>query len=397
MTTKFLITALSLPLLLTQCGPKDNAAYDSFLAKANETMDSVYSHYGTDSTFLLRENYPHDKGYEATYLASQERPNEYSYLWPYSGTLSAMAAIYEATGDPAVLSEIESRVIPGLGNYYDEARTPAAYSSYINNAPQSDRFYDDNIWLGIDFTDLFLASSDASYLDKAKTIWAFIESGTDDALGGGIYWCEQKKHSKNTCSNAPGAVFALKLFKATSDSRYLEKGKELYGWTKENLQDTTDFLYFDNINLKGEVNKTKFAYNSGQMLQAASLLYKITGEDSYLTDAKNIAKSAFNYFLSGGEASDSLGVFPRFRNGDIWFDAVMVRGFIELYTIDRNNEYMDAICRNLQYAWNNMREAETGLFNRDWACDRTDKRKWLLTQAAFAEMFARAASYHQHQ
>jgi len=25
-------------------------------------------------------------------------------------------------------------------------------------------------------------------------IWKFIESGTDDVLGGGIYWCEQKKY-----------------------------------------------------------------------------------------------------------------------------------------------------------------------------------------------------------
>ena len=47
-------------------------------------------------------------------------------------------------------------------------------------------------------------------------------------MGGGIYWCEQKKESKNTCSNAPGSVLALKLFKATNDSSYFEKGKKLY-------------------------------------------------------------------------------------------------------------------------------------------------------------------------
>ncbi len=62
-------------------------------------------------------------------------------------------------------------------------------------------------------------------MDKAQLIWNFIESGTDSLLGDGIYWCEQKKESKNTCSNAPGSVFALKLFKATNDSLYFKRGK----------------------------------------------------------------------------------------------------------------------------------------------------------------------------
>ena len=55
----------------------------------------------------------------------------------------------------------------------------------------------------------------------------------DDCLGGGVsIGAEQKKESKNTCSNAPGLIFALKLFKATQDSSYFEKGKSLYEWTK---------------------------------------------------------------------------------------------------------------------------------------------------------------------
>lgn len=97
----------------------------------------------------------------------------------------------------------------------------------------SDRFYDDNVWLGIDFTDSYRMTGKQAYLEKAKLIWKFILSGKDDVLGGGIYWCEQKKESKNTCSNAPGAVFALKLFQATQDDAYLKQGKDLYEWTKE--------------------------------------------------------------------------------------------------------------------------------------------------------------------
>lgn len=43
---------------------------------------------------------------------------------------------------------------------------------------------------------------------------------------------------------------------------------------KRKLQDTTDYLYFDHIELDGKIGKAKFAYNSGQMMLAAALLFQ---------------------------------------------------------------------------------------------------------------------------
>ena len=204
----------------------------------------------------------------------------------------------------------------------------------MRTAPVSDRFYDDNVWLGIDFTDTYQLTQNKKYLDKATLIWDFIESGTDSVLGGGIYWCEQKKESKNTCSNAPGSVFALKLFKATNDSSYFKKGKALYEWTKEHLQDSTDYLYFDNIRLDGKIGKAKFAYNSGQMMQSAALLYHL----------------------------------------------------------DKNKTYLDAFNKSLDYAWENARD-EKGLFHTDLSGNKKDNKKWLLTQAAMIEMYSRLSAF----
>lgn len=186
-------------------------------------MDALYQNYAATNTCLLRENYPFDQDNKATYLASEEqakRRNEYSYLWPYSGTFSAVNALLESTENKKYKKLLENKVLPGLEEYFDTRRKPFAYSSYISSQPLSDRFYDDNVWLGIDFTDSYRMTGKQAYLEKAKLIWKFILSGKDDVLGGGIYWCEQKKESKNTCSNAPGAVFALKLFQATQDDAY---------------------------------------------------------------------------------------------------------------------------------------------------------------------------------
>ena len=78
------------------------------------------------------------------------------------------------------------------------------------------------------------------------------------------------------------------------------------------------------------------------------------------------------------------------RFTDIWFTAVMLRGFIELYKQDNNKKYLDAFNRSLTYAWDNARD-DNGLFNVDLSGVDKDGKKWLLTQAAIVEMYARLA------
>ena len=378
---------------LTGCVSSAQVDPNSNLDRARQTLDSLYLNYSVDNSSLLRENYPFDEQHTVTYLASEEQaniPNQFSYLWPYSGTFSAVNALFEATHDKKYKKLLDSRVLPGLEEYFDTQRVPNAYSSYIRTAPASDRFYDDNVWLGIDFTDTYQMTQEPKYLDKAQLIWKFIESGTDSILGGGIYWCEQKKESKNTCSNAPGSVLALKLFKATNDSSYFEKGKKLYEWTQRNLQDSTDYLYFDNIRLDGKIGKAKFAYNSGQMMQSAALLYQLTKNPIYLKDAQNIAKECFNYFFTDFTPATNEEAFRMLKKGDIWFTAVMLRGFIELYRIDKDKTYINAFNKSLSYAWDNARD-ENGLFNTDLSGKSKDQKKWLLTQAAMVEMYSRLA------
>lgn len=391
-----LFSLLICVMAITGCDTQKQALVGNELAltRAKQTLDSLYQNYSVSGTCLLRENYPSNIGdYTATYLASEEQknmPNLYSYLWPYSGTFSAVNALFETTSDANYKSLLDTKVLIGLEEYFDTRRTPEAYASYINSAAQSDRFYDDNVWLGIDFTDVYTLTKEAKYLQKAQLIWNFIESGMDNNLGGGIYWCEQKKESKNTCSNAPGSVLALKLFKATKDSTYFVKGQHLYEWTKTNLQDSTDYLYFDNIALDGKIGKAKFAYNSGQMMQSAALLYQLTGDKNYLTDAQNIARACHNYFFMD-YVTEQGKTIKLLKKGDIWFTAVMLRGFIELYQADRNKIYLDSFNQSLDYAWEHARD-EKGLFSTDLSGSTHDNRKWLLTQAAMVEMYARLAA-----
>lgn len=385
------ILGLILTVLFAQ-GQTVESDPQTFKDMAAVTLDSIYVHYGVPDESLLRETYPFDASHKATYLAEEsqgdQRPNQYSYLWPFSGSLSAQVARYEMENAPDILEQIEQRVLPGLNAYYDK-RVPHGYASYIQSAPQSDRFYDDNVWLGIDFTDLYIQSGNQKYLTKAKEIWEFVASGIDAKLGGGIYWYEQQKTSKNTCSNAPGVVFLVKLHQATNETDYLTQAIALYEWTKTHLRDPEDGLYWDNIKLDGQVDERKYPYNSGQMLQAATLLYQVTGEDKYLEEAQEIAESGHNFFFYPPGEHHS-GDFRLLKNSDLWFIAVMLRGYVELYNQDGNAAYLNTFRDNLQYAWHKLRDTD-GLFHKDWKNHRRPAKKWLLDQCAMVEMYARIA------
>ncbi|TDS13194.1 glycoside hydrolase family 76 protein [Sphingobacterium paludis] len=384
------IVGAALALLWASCLQGQKQPENVNYARASESLSHIEEQYAVaDGKHLFRETYPFDEQHSATYLAdnnNQPKANAYSYLWPFSGSLSAYVALLETQDNAAVKQHIDQAVLPGLENYYDK-RSPVGYASYVNSAPLSDRFYDDNIWLGIDFADLYLHTKEKAYLNKAQEIWTFVQSGMDDKLGGGIYWCEQKKESKNTCSNAPAVVYLLKLYEATKSKAYLRDAISLYTWTKKNLQDPSDNLYWDNISLAGKVQKAKYPYNTGQMIQAGALLYKLTKDKQYLQDAQASAKAGLGYFFS----PDGAKGYPVLKKSDNWFIAIMLRGYLELYQQDNDVQYVRAFQKNLDEAWISMRDAN-GLFGKDWSGkDRGADKKWLLDQFAIAEMYARLA------
>ena len=67
-----------------------------------------------------------------------------------------------------------------------------------------------------------------------------------------------------------------------------------------------------------------------------------------------------------------------------------IRGFKDNCE-DKNGTYLDSFSKSLDYAWGHARD-EKGLFNTDFSGKTQDNRRWLLTQAAMVEMYARLAA-----
>lgn len=359
---------------------------------ANSILDNIMTLYYVPSHGLLSETYPFNPNNKVTYLAegSEDRKlQEVSFLWPYSGMLSGLVSLYSKTENSEYLDILKQNILPGLEEYYDSNRLPAAYQSYPTFAGNSDRFYDDNVWLALDFCNLYAATKDERYLEKATEIYDFVYSGWDDILGGGIYWVEQNKSSKNTCSNAPAAVLSAKMFYLTDDNRYLEKAIETYKWTKEYLLDNEDYVYLDNVNISGDVDRRKYSYNSGQMIEAAALLFDLTDDIQYLEDAQNTAKGSFNYFTS---IQDTEHGSMRFYSNSPWFNVIYLRGLKALHKIDGNSLYIDTMRDNALYGWNHVRN-EYGLFGNSWHSKTGNEYEWLLDNACMIELFVELDEY----
>lgn len=355
--------------------------------RADSLLNTIIKLFNVPKHKLLTETYPRNPEQKITYTINNEgvKQQETAFLWPYSTFFSGCVSLYKITGDEKYRKLIEKRVKPGLDKYWDTTRSPACYQSYPTFAGKNDRYYDDNDWVALDCCDYYKVTGDTKYLDIAKALHKYIYSGWDNELGGGIYWCEQKRTSKNTCSNAPATVLCMKLYKLTGEKHYLEQAIETYQWTKKNLRDPKDGVYWDNINLKGNIGRAKFTYNSGQMIQAAALLYKETSDVDYLRDAQFTAKGSYEYFCRARKTIKNNE--QRFYPSTPWFNVILFRGFKALYEIDQNPLYVKSMMENADFAWKHSRNKE-GLFSSDWTGCEQQRFVNLIDNACMIELYA---------
>ena len=299
---------------------------------------------------------------------------EYTYLWSF-------CAMYQAANEIEKLDKDAKLMEPMLKimyEYYNPAPPKPGFTDYIMKLKPGERYYDDNQWVGITSLDAFERTKKKSCFDLGKQMYDFMMTGYDNVLGGGIYWKEGSKSSKNTCSNGPGVLVALQMYKATKEKKYLDTALLIFNWINQKLQAPSG-LFYDNISTKdGRVNKGTLSYNTGTMLQSNVFLYEITKDKKYLKAATAMADSSLTYFYGRG----------RFRD-DLWFNAVLLRGYQHLLKYNKDTKYILGFKKCLDYAIKNNKN-DQGLFtNRDGVRN-------LVDQGGMLEILARYAWLESH-
>lgn len=296
---------------------------------------------------------------------SIQKENLHSWLWP-------LCALVQAANEMEVIAAKQEYLKPvnkAIDQYYSE-KSPVAYQDYVTAERLSSRFYDDNQWIAIAYLDAYNRTLEAGYLKKAVMVYDYMMTGIDEKAGGGLYWKEGDFTTKNTCSNAPAILVALQLYKITKEKKYLETALSVYDWTNKTLR-APEGLFYDAIKIpSGEIDRKFYTYNTGAMLQANALLFGITAEKKYLKEAQQISKAAKSYFLKDNRLP-----------GHYWFNAVLLRGNIELYKIDKNPDWINIFRNEAQRIWIEERDGADLLGER--------KEKTLIDQAAMMEIYAR--------
>lgn len=287
-------------------------------------------------------------------------------LWTLGSILQASDEIEKLSPHRPLVAKV-SRM---LEQYYRSNAIPA-YSSNIISMGGGDRYYDDNLWIGLAFLDVYTRTHQQSFLNKSKEIYQFVMSGYD-RIDGGIYWNESDKVTKNACSNGPAILLALRLHEISGQKIYLDTALSLYRWINKHLQSKTG-LYWDKINLPPKhpkIDSAIYPYNSGVMLEVNVRLYKITKDKSYLKEAQRIADASFLYFFLQGKIHSCH-----------WINAVLVRGYESFYSVNPEKKYLLAVKIYTDMKWNDSRDVNNLIGRGD--------KKTLLDQAGMIEMYAR--------
>lgn len=303
--------------------------------------------------------------FESTDTVKKE--NKYAWLWP-------MCALIQAGNEQERLEpgkKYMEPVVRAIDQYYNP-ELPPAYQDYVTAERLSGKFYDDNQWIAIAYLDAYKRTKSPKYLEDSKLIYRFMMKGLDTVSGGGLYWKRGDFGTKNTCSNGPGILVALELYKITKDKQYLSAALDIYNWTYSTLE-SPEGLFYDAIKVpSGNIDKRFYTYNAGTMLQANVLLYNITGKKEYLKKAQRLATAAKAHFYKNGRLPTHY-----------WFNAVMLRGYEALYAVDRNTAWIDFFIKDAEEIWTNERD-EYGMIGKK-------RHKELIDQAGMIEIYARLA------
>jgi hypothetical protein len=347
---------------------------DSFYARAEQSLQMTLARFRVAGTPYFYEH-----------VAAKETDRKVCELWPYSGLVSAYNALaaHPRFGERYAAGLAE--VLAGMEAYYDASAPLPAYDSYILADGGATKYYDDNEWLGIEFVRAYRTLKDPRYLVKARAMFAYSVSGWSEAMGGGIFWRENDPDTKNTCSNGPAAVLALMLYQETREADYLDWAVRILDWLR-GLKAPRTGVYLDALKADCSLDERTFTYNTGTPLHAEALLYQITRENNHLSEAAGLAQSAYLHFAAP-VAANGQRILPNTP----WFNAVLLRGYIELYRVDPAHDpvYLRFFKANLEHAWAHARAAD-GSFSPDWsgATELNEPVRWLLDQAAMVELYA---------
>lgn len=332
----------------------------------------------------------------------------YAYVWEFSRALLATLALAGLPRELGRGSEYGSAVddrFQALERYWDGRDSPPAYDSYVLAEGGGDKYYDDNVWLGLAFVQRYRQGLTAS-LDRPRQIFAFGRAGWDtyerDPASGGVFWVDQRSgvgqsnHDRGAGATAGYAELGFHLQLLTGDESFGGDGavsarparlgaSNMVNWVNAHLDSSRRGYgpYWNVLRRDGSIDTNLWSYNQGVMIGACLLRYQVSGAAEYLEQARAIARRALEQF------GDFTGQPPSF-NAMLFQNLLMLHAHAEPALSEAILQVMRSYAE-WTWATADARDPDTNLFYFDDAgrpARMNRQPAQLRDQGAIAQLYA---------
>jgi predicted alpha-1,6-mannanase (GH76 family) len=324
-----------LTLYASACSGEATGADEDMLSdsgRADAATSALVSHFWDVSQHDFREAFPLD--------------NKGAGYWIYAEAFDAVLDAVQRTGTGSQFHK-----------YID-----LAYSGQAARGWQSD-FFDDESWMAMALIRAYDVTHDGKYLGQAESLYADInQNGRTNA---GVWWNRQHVE-KATASNFGPAIVAARLNERTGKPEYKQDALDIYDYWYSTMVDHTTYHVADHKMPDGSVDWTsKWTYNTGLAIGASIELWKITGNQGYLSHAYAFG----SYLIHDQVHASAYGniLYDASCTGDCdAFKGIAFRFLTKLYVLDRTQtQYGDVLTASVKAIWAG-RNTQLDIFNADW-------------------------------
>lgn len=307
-----------------------------FLQLAEQAIRDAKTHWWNDKLGWYNEQ-----------LEFNFPPEPLLMLWSAYQLFEAVDGV--AIADPTPANIGQAKWFANMAErYYNPALKPVgAYAYYMGKRdPNIPYFFDDNGWFGIAFLDAYQATHDRRYVVDAERAFRFLAVSGWNSDGGGFWW--NTVHRYTTSEPLAAAVWiGARLYEATKIRSFLSKAERWDAWANTHLWSRSQGLY-----QRSPTDGTVMSYVEGLMAAGNAELCKITRRRGYCTRAEQVATNSLRAF------SVDLHWAPQ-------YDAVDLRGVLNLYSIDQSSAWYALAFHNAERAAGNAADSR-GLFQLGW-------------------------------
>ena len=266
----------------------------------------------------------------------------------YAWPLSTMLRV---EGSLAAINPVQyDPVLRGLSDQFYSQYWNAGGGYRSGAAPGSTLYYDDNAHIAVALAQAYQITGDPVYLARAEQTETFVLSGSDSAGGGGIYNNQLDHTAKDSVATLQGAWAALLIYQITGQTAYLTDATQLYNWAATHTQQSNG-LFMQGYALSGSNANTAqgvaLVNAAGIGISCNIQFYEATQNSSYLSEAETIANTTLTRYFNSTTGAINDEGYWAFELAD---------ALLDLYKVDHNVSWLNATTGGLNYLFNDMRD-----------------------------------------